>query len=279
MVGRRRQAHRPPRARPVGRLRHALRARRRRRGRPGNRLRAPRRALGRRRARPAVRRLRRAGRGLAATARSSASSSFVPRRPTAPRRSPRARSTFEPHRRADPRRPARRSTAPSTPSVSRARATSPFSTHCTTRRSGSSRAGTRPRGQHGRGARQADGRARGLPGHARPGGDARVDRRPHRLPGLDAADPPDRTGGTRHARAGGVPGDRLPAHVQPDGEVGRADRPCRPDSGAGRARVLGRDRRTPRAGGARAARGHARRGGRRRRRGALPTRPDQSRGG
>ena len=40
-----------------------------------------------------------------------------------------------------------------------------------------------------------------LPRHARPGRNARVDRRPHRLPGLDAADPPDRPGRPRHARA------------------------------------------------------------------------------
>ena len=62
--------------------------------------------------------------------------------------------------------------------------------------------------------------------HAR-GGD------PHRLPGLDAAAPADRPGrARRHARARRLPGDRLPADVRADGEVGRADRRGEPDPGA-----------------------------------------------
>ena len=64
VVGGRREALGPRRARPLGGLRDAVRARRRPRRGPGDRLRPPRRALGRRRERAAVRRLRRAGRGL-----------------------------------------------------------------------------------------------------------------------------------------------------------------------------------------------------------------------
>ena len=74
------------------------------------------------------------------------------------------------------------------------------------------------------------GRPGHLHGHARPRRDARGRRHPHRLPGLDAADPPDRPGRPRDDGPGGVPGDRLPPHVRADGEVGRADR--RPRAGS-----------------------------------------------
>ena len=63
---------------------------------------------------------------------------------------------------------------------------------------------------------------------------------------------------------GGVPGDRLPAHVRADGEVGRADRRSRPDPRARLARLPRRHLRPPGAGRARAPGGHARRGIRRR---------------
>ena len=74
----------------------------------------------------------------------------------------------------------------------------------------------------------AYGKLTGRPGdlhrHARPGRDARVGRRAHRVPGLDAADPARRPGRAGHARPGGVPGGRLPRHVRRAREVGRADR-------------------------------------------------------
>ena len=98
-----------------------------------------------------------------------------------------------------------------------------------------------------------------------PGRDARVGRRAHRVPGLDAADPARRPGRLRPGGARGVPGDRLPAHVRADGEVGRADRPRRPHPRVRRARVHDRVRRAARAGRARAAGGHARDRDRRRR--------------
>ena len=50
------------------------------------------------------------------------------------------------------------------------------------------------RGEHGRGVRQAHRPARRLLRHARAGRDARVGRRPHGVPGLDAADPARRPG-------------------------------------------------------------------------------------
>ena len=73
-------------------------------------------------------------------------------------------------------------------------------------------------------------------------------------------DPPDRPGRPRDDGTGGIPGDRLPAHVRADGEVGRADRRSRPDSGARLARFPRRHLRPPGAGRARAPGGHARRG-------------------
>ena len=87
----------------------------------------------------------------------------------------------------------------------------------------------------------AYGKLTGRPGHrrrhARPGRDARVGRRAHRVPGLDADDPARRAGRLGSGRARGVPGDRLPADVRADGEVGRADRPRRPHPRVRRARV------------------------------------------
>ena len=119
-----------------------------------------------------------------------------------------------------------------------------------------------PRGrrrEHGGRLREAHGPAGHRRRHARPRRDARVGRRAHRVPGLDAADPARRAGRVRPGGARGVPGGRLPAHVRADDEVGRADRPRRPHSRVRRARVLDRVRRAARAGRARAAGGHARR--------------------
>ena len=80
-----------------------------------------------------------------------------------------------------------------------------------------------------------------------PGRDAGVGRRAHGVPGLDAADPARRPGRLRPGGARGVPGGRLPAHVRPAGEVGRADRPRRPHPRVRRARVRDRVRRAARA--------------------------------
>ena len=58
------------------------------------------------------------------------------------------------------------------------------------------------------------GRPGHLPGHPRPGRDARERRRPHRLPGLDADAAARRPGAREHARARGLPGARLPPDVR-----------------------------------------------------------------
>ena len=99
---------------------------------------------------------------------------------------------------------------------------------------------------------------RALLRHARARARRTPRRRPHRVPGLDADDPARRPGRARPGGARGVPGDRLPAHVRADGEVGRADRRRRPHPRVRRARLprprcAGR----PGPGRARAARGHA----------------------
>ena len=162
-------------------------------------------------------------------------------------RLPRA-ARCEPPRRQAPRRPARRPRRRHRSSASRARASSRCSTASTTRRSGSITC------RHEAGAANmadAYGKLTGRPGicrrHARPGRDARVGRRAHRVPGLDAADPARRPGRLGPGGARGVPGGRLPAHVRADGEVGRADRPRRPHSRVRRARVLDRVRGAARA--------------------------------
>ena len=108
-----------------------------------------------------------------------------------------------------------------------------------------------------------------------PGRDARLGRRPHRLPGLDAADPARRPGraatcsGARPSRSsttGGCSGRWRSGSAQID-EVERIPELV--------ARAFARRELGPAgAGRARAARGHARRGGRRRRRRALPADPD-----
>ena len=84
------------------------------------------------------------------------------------------------------------------------------------------------RREHGRGGRQADRPPGRRDRHARAGRDARVDRRAHRVPGLDADDPADRPVRARAHGPRGVPGNRLSAHVRADGEVGRADRRSAP---------------------------------------------------
>ena len=79
----------------------------------------------------------------------------------------------------------------------------------------------------------AYGKLTGRPGdrrrHAGAGRHAGVGRGAHRVPGLDSADPPRRPGRVAPGGARGVPGDRLPADVRADGEMGRADRSRRPD--------------------------------------------------
>ena len=85
------------------------------------------------------------------------------------------------------------------------------------------------------------------------------------------APPPGGPGRLGPGGARGVPGDRLPADVRPDVEVGGADRPHRPDPRVRRARLRDRVLGPPGAGRARAARGHARPGERRRRRAAVPS--------
>ena len=125
-------------------------------------------------------------------------------RPTRRSRSSSARPIFlehpldvrhEPHRRPDPRRPARACTASSSRSASRARATSTVldALHDSPIRYVTCR--------HEAGAAnmaEAYGKLTGRPGICfvtrGPGRDAGVGRRAHRLPGLDAADPPRRPG-------------------------------------------------------------------------------------
>ena len=65
-------------------------------------------------------------------------------------------------------------------------------------------------GEHGGGVREADGEARHLLRHARPGLDTRGDRRAHGRPGLDADDPLRRPGAAGAPRSRRVPGARLP---------------------------------------------------------------------
>ena len=167
-------------------------------------------------------------------------------------------------RRQAPRRPARRARRRRWPSAFPARATSPCSTRSTTRRSGSSPAATRSAPRTWPTPTASSPAGPGICMVTRgPGRDPRRRWDPHRLPGLDAADPPDRPGRPRDDGARGVPGDRLPPHVRADGEVGGADRQRRPDPRARLARVPRRDLGPARPGRARAARGHARRGVRR----------------
>ena len=129
------------------------------------------------------------------------------------------------------------------------------------------------RGEHGRGLRQAHRPAGRLPGHARPGRDARRRRRPHRLPGLDAADPA-RSARWRATRSGARPSRRsTTARCSGRSRSGRrrstTPRGC-PEIVA-RAFAIATSGR-PGAGRARAARGHAHRRGRRARRAAAPRR-------
>ena len=95
-----------------------------------------------------------------------------------------------------------------------------------------------------------------------PGATNACGRNAYRLPGFDAHDPADRPGGARDHGPRGVPGDRLPPHVRPDGQVGGPDRGRPAHSRAGEPGLPHRAERPARAGGAGAARGHADRRGR-----------------
>ena len=103
-----------------------------------------------------------------------------------------------------------------------------------------------------------------------PGATNASHRRAHGVPGFDADDPLHRPGRQRLRRPRGVPGNRLPPHVRPDGQVGGADRPRRPHPRIHRARLPGRHQRPSRPGGAGAAGGHADLDGRRGRHAPLP---------
>ena len=96
-----------------------------------------------------------------------------------------------------PRRPARR--ARRRPRVRRPRRELPRGARCPPRRAAPVRhLPARGRGgEHGRRLREAHGPPGHLHGHAGPGRDACRRRDPHRLSGLDAADPPDRPGEPR----------------------------------------------------------------------------------
>ena len=97
-----------------------------------------------------------------------------------------------------------------------------------------------------------------------PGATNASDRRAHRIPGFDADDPVHRPGRQRHHRARSVPGNRLPPHVRPDGQMGRADRPRRSHArNASATRSTSRLSGRPGPGGAGAARRHADRDARR----------------
>ena len=112
------------------------------------------------------------------------------------------------------------------------------------------------RGEHGRRVREAHRPPGDRDRHPRPGRDARVGRRAHRVPGLDAADPARRPGRPGHDRPGGVPGDRLPRPCSAGSRSGprrsRAPSACRststgpsrPQRPAGRGRSCSRCRRT-----------------------------------
>ena len=107
-------------------------------------------------------------------------------------------------RRPGPRRPAR--AARRRPGLRRARRELPRGARRAARRAAA--ADRHPprerRGEHGRGLRQAHRPPGHLHGHARAGGDERVQRRAHRVPGLDA-DAPARSGRSRATRSGARP--------------------------------------------------------------------------
>ena len=117
-------------------------------------------------------------------------------------------------------------------------------------------------GQHGGGLRQAHRQARHLLRDPRARRHQCQHRIAYRLPGFDAHDPAGRPGGARNHRPRGLPGDRLPPHVRPDGQVGGPDRGCAAHSRAGQPGLPHRAERPAGAGRAGAARGHADRRGR-----------------
>ena len=99
---------------------------------------------------------------------------------------------------------------------------------------------TPPRGgrrEHGGGVREADRAARAsASSRAGPGATHASGRRPHRLAGLDAADPPRRPGAARVSRPRGVPGARLPRRCSARWRSGWRGRRRRADPRARRAR-------------------------------------------
>ena len=114
---------------------------------------------------------------------------------------------------------------------------------------------------------EAVGKATGRPGICfvtrGPGATNASRRHPYRAPGFHADDRVRRPGGARHARARGLPGARLPRGVRLDRQMGDRDRRSRAHSGNRLARLPHRLQRPARAGGDRAAGGHAGRARRR----------------
>ena len=181
-----------------------------------------------------------------------------------------AGAAVDAQRRAGPGRPAR--AARGRPGLRRPRRELPRRPRRAARRAAAPRRHPprERRGEHGRGLRQAHRPPRRVHGHARAGGDQRLQRRAHRDAGLDAAAAARRADRPRDDRARGLPGARLPRRLRLDGQVGDADRPRRARAGAHRPRLRGGHVGPARAGRRRAAGGHARVRGRRARRRAAP---------
>ena len=115
---------------------------------------------------------------------------------------------------------------------------------------------------YGRCRRQDDRPARRRLRHPRPRRDQCLRRSPCRLPGFDPDDPVRRRPRPRRPRPRGLPGNRHRGLLRADLQMGGADRRCSPHPRICRPRLPRRDRRPPRPGGARTARGHAARRGR-----------------
>ena len=161
-------------------------------------------------------------------------------------------------------------TAPISRSACPARATCPCSTRCTTHPSGSSCRHEAGAANMAEAYGKLTGRPGHLPRHARAGRDPGGRRRAHRLAGLDAADPARGPRAARVRRPRGLAGARLRGRVRGIAKaawhVDDADRLPEHVARAFALATLGR----PGPGRARAARGRARRRGRRPRRGARP---------
>src|SRR5437868_6083664 len=113
--------------------------------------------------------------------------------------------------------------------------------------------------EHGRRLREVDGPTRHRAGDTGTGSMQRVHRDSHSLPGLDATAAPRRPGAARIRGSRSVPGDRLPAHVRADGEVGGADRRPAPRPRVRTPRLPDGDVRQAGSRGPGATRGHAQR--------------------